>query len=737
MDSPDRQSWLNERPEVAEEFAQKPERAEENASVKPILRDCNGHARESLKSFDKPGWRSARLEERPTWAQEIALLGLKPGSLPRILASRDFDAGRWQRSGFVSLPNFRPSSRNWRKRSASASHDGRQPRGIVVILAVPGLVSKISGVPVDTHFDACKSQSGYDPPVLPLWRILSDPDWSAFNLLEDAIHAMFVCKHPPLLVIRAEFYQKFFGSYPELRGKYSDPGLFFKDILRTYAGDQPSLIYPPTISHAWTVESNIVSTILVAGEFKLDPEESGRVSHEVNNRQPACSCPSQAGDSACSLDFPPPFGSTTYYCPPLSQSDVIELVSPAVNEEQPLPGAMGRVPVELWAYVVRELLDVELEEDTTFLRYLDARETVRLVHSDLAAIVNGSPEFWTKMLINCSTPPDYIARHVACVRDRAMSVHIMLEPDLLYDLVWTQISLYCTADVFLLAALRILGPISAPNTDYLLFSCASCNYTDLSTPTACHRLLVNPPTLFNGDLPLLTKLRAVSSTVFGYLEIQDVPKIVWPSVDQFVSTLTASAALKELILWGGGVVIVPGVTLQLFTVSGLAVLSVFYTDSTKSVLTALAPGSYPALVELMCCDFDSVAWVETLNLSIFPNLTNLTICGGTDSPLHLATLFYHLHSLEILDISDAGPQYFSAMYNAPLLCPRLRHLTVGCEDVACLAGYVIMRSVESSYKPDAVVYWHDFVFPLGHFASILVSDLTSRLVEFTGYPPFP
>jgi hypothetical protein len=49
--------------------------------------------------------------------------------------------------------------------------------------------------------------------------------------LEDAIHAMFMCKHTPLVDIRTTFFEKLFTTHPELRGVYSDPGPFFKDLL--------------------------------------------------------------------------------------------------------------------------------------------------------------------------------------------------------------------------------------------------------------------------------------------------------------------------------------------------------------------------------------------------------------------------------------------------------------------------------------------------------------------------
>jgi hypothetical protein len=67
----------------------------------------------------------------------------------------------------------------------------------------------------------------YKPQVPKKWRLCR----FCTDHLEDAIHALFVCKHGPLVEIRAVFFQKLFITYPELRGVYSDPGLFFKDLL--------------------------------------------------------------------------------------------------------------------------------------------------------------------------------------------------------------------------------------------------------------------------------------------------------------------------------------------------------------------------------------------------------------------------------------------------------------------------------------------------------------------------
>ncbi|KAK7042457.1 hypothetical protein R3P38DRAFT_2890593 [Favolaschia claudopus] len=67
----------------------------------------------------------------------------------------------------------------------------------------------------------------YKPQVPRKWRLCR----FCRTHLEDAIHALFVCSHPPLAPIRQDFFQKLYSSYPELQGAYTDPGLFFKDVL--------------------------------------------------------------------------------------------------------------------------------------------------------------------------------------------------------------------------------------------------------------------------------------------------------------------------------------------------------------------------------------------------------------------------------------------------------------------------------------------------------------------------
>ncbi|KAF8129699.1 hypothetical protein K438DRAFT_1427489, partial [Mycena galopus ATCC 62051] len=49
--------------------------------------------------------------------------------------------------------------------------------------------------------------------------------------VEDTVHALFGCKHPALIDIRRVFYSRLFATFPDLKAKYTDAGLFFRDLF--------------------------------------------------------------------------------------------------------------------------------------------------------------------------------------------------------------------------------------------------------------------------------------------------------------------------------------------------------------------------------------------------------------------------------------------------------------------------------------------------------------------------
>ncbi|KAJ7323585.1 hypothetical protein DFH08DRAFT_817622 [Mycena albidolilacea] len=140
--------------------------------------------------------------------------------------------------------------------------------------------------------------------------------------LEDIIHTLFVCKHPPLQQIRSAFFQKFFTTYLELRGVYDDPGVFFKDLLvkekmigllGKLANDILEVFYSKpmlNINPALTVELKVHQWILAARELWFNPRNWMSLPRGFT-WQPACSDPRQAGNIIGYLNFLPP---AWYHC---------------------------------------------------------------------------------------------------------------------------------------------------------------------------------------------------------------------------------------------------------------------------------------------------------------------------------------------------------------------------------------------------------------------------------------
>lgn len=67
----------------------------------------------------------------------------------------------------------------------------------------------------------------YRGPVPREWRLCR----FCHEFVEDAVHAMFVCVHPELMVTRNVFLEKLYKECPDLEGQYSDAGLFFRDLI--------------------------------------------------------------------------------------------------------------------------------------------------------------------------------------------------------------------------------------------------------------------------------------------------------------------------------------------------------------------------------------------------------------------------------------------------------------------------------------------------------------------------
>ncbi|KAJ7027190.1 hypothetical protein C8F04DRAFT_1267334 [Mycena alexandri] len=446
----------------------------------------------------------------------------------------------------------------------------------------------------------------------------------------------------------------------------------------------------------------------------------------------------------------------------------------------PLPGAMDMVPAELWLHIFLEICTEALAEDATFLQHLDAREVIRLVHPRFASIIDAAPEFWTNFHVSCSTPPDYVERHVATAGNCQLDVIVMFDPDLLYrlnflspndededdvaddrelsDLVadavaclqmilptvpnWKRATIWCTTDSFLLAVLNAFARVPAPNLEYLLFACPPA----VGSRRKCDSLLINPPNIFNGDLPALRQLRLYSASLpwgdgnyFGrltYLDIQSLSRLAWPSVEDFIAAISASPVLEVLVLTGGGVKFEPGALLPSFVIQSLTTLKLVYTPDSKWAMWVLAQGSFPSLINLTCIDFDNLAWSYTEELGLLSGIRDLTISGPVNGVDHIPALLRHLPAIVTLDISDVPGFYLASLLADPLQCPTLRGLRLGREDLTALTTYVVLRSVDPRNALEWIEYDHGLLYPLSHFSYTMFATLARRIPFFDSRPEF-
>ncbi|KAJ7733301.1 hypothetical protein B0H16DRAFT_1732351 [Mycena metata] len=422
------------------------------------------------------------------------------------------------------------------------------------------------------------------------------------------------------------------------------------------------------------------------------------------------------------------------------------------------PGAMDDVPPELWADILHEVCDEELDEDKTFLSYRDSVHFVSQAHPRFAAVVNDAGSFWKHMLITCSTTPQSISDHVAKSKKCLLDVNIMLDLEELDDFTpgalvpvhsdrldfhlrriieclhivvasvprWRRVCIWCATDILLLAVLSVLGGVAAPSIEYLLFTCPSSP----GSLRKCDGLLVSPPHIFDASMSNLKTLRIVASALpwddHGYfgrvecLEIRSVPRVAWPTPAALISALVASPRLFELVLWGGGVAVVPDQTIPAFEMRALQLIKFIYSRETQSFLDVLRFGTYPRMMDMECHGFNELAWSAALHLPFLSNLNRLTICGRVVDVEHILPLLSSLTRLTILDLGETQEDYFEAID----------------VDLFRLASYVEMRQAEPMFKLESVFYLHCLTFPLTFFEFELLSDMRGRLASFTTSPEF-
>ncbi|KAJ7635510.1 hypothetical protein DFH06DRAFT_1139426 [Mycena polygramma] len=379
-------------------------------------------------------------------------------------------------------------------------------------------------------------------------------------------------------------------------------------------------------------------------------------------------------------------------------------------------------------------------------------------HSTLSrAIVESAAHYWTRLNIDCNSRPSEIANHLAFLGNTHLDVTMSFDPEVslnlgpspqyampVYELYafhgsytkhtplpdaydsdlaagkgyacmlaaavvvdrWRNVTFSSSIEMFLAAVVCTLKDRPGPDIQSLSVSCP-----EIDGPMSCRALLSIHPHFFRAFLPRVRNL-ALNGVGIPWnvqphfqslvtLDIQNLTRSLWPSLDVFVTALTASPSLKELTLGRGGVFISPLVEVPPFKMPSLQKLTVLSGDpssDTVPLIRVLAAGIYPVLRECRFHDFSTSEWLAALAMGDLTRLEELWISGSACFPSYLGSaIFATMSNVVYLDLGDAEGGYMRALSSVPhCICPRLRNLTVGRVDVQLL--------IDFTYVPDVSIF---------------------------------
>ncbi|KAJ6514268.1 hypothetical protein C8R47DRAFT_1206637 [Mycena vitilis] len=384
---------------------------------------------------------------------------------------------------------------------------------------------------------------------------------------------------------------------------------------------------------------------------------------------------------------------------------------------------VSRLPNELLTEIFECLCETEPDDNledysvVSYRLYTDRRDAVCEAYDPWRALVEGQPRFWRQLFIDCTTTPEFVARHVSFVGSLLLEVRIVLDAtikdfgvhrddedstsvpytdlDSISDIVrdcllaarpsthlWRDLQFLASNDSFLLHWLNVFGNAPAPVLRTFLFACPS----SVGNHRSCCGLFVTPPHLFR-HLPALRMLRLIAATLpwgeasyfsrLEDLEIRDLPVVAWPTVPALIRTLVCSSAIRRLVLGGGGVVLDEHLVVDCFVMANLQTLTIFFAPHTARFLSVLAAGRFPSLTEFNAHSFTDAGWLLTFETTIYTRLQRMTMSGQIDRIGHIPLLLDHLDGISHLDVSDTEPAYVCELVRtAATRCTSMRSLDV-------------------------------------------------------------
>ncbi|KAJ7890717.1 hypothetical protein B0H13DRAFT_1887481 [Mycena leptocephala] len=305
---------------------------------------------------------------------------------------------------------------------------------------------------------------------------------------------------------------------------------------------------------------------------------------------------------------------------------------------------------------------------------------------------------------------------------------------------WRHVYLWAAADAFMMAILDNLADVPGPMIKSLLFAAPLFG----SNLRLCDGLFVSPPTLFRGILPVMDHIRLYrtslpwgSSQYFGSLtclEMRDISRLAWPSIPNFVDTLTAAVHLRELVLGGGGIAVEPTFRLHTFILPALAVLTTIYNPDTLPMINVLKACSFPLLTEFNVVSFDQSAWLSALSLNIYQHLSHYSVSGSIAPEWHIPLLLRRLPELIVMDVDTSDSYVVELLHNPVSYCPSMRRLIVGEVKPEVLVDYVSQRNLHGNMLLWQLDFYHGLHFPLNSVDCDHLATLSSLVPILATFP---
>ncbi|KAJ7613320.1 hypothetical protein DFH06DRAFT_1484777 [Mycena polygramma] len=361
--------------------------------------------------------------------------------------------------------------------------------------------------------------------------------------------------------------------------------------------------------------------------------------------------------------------------------------------------------------------------------------------------------FWTRVFVDFTSRPGPIARHIANIGTRPLSIEIDL--DLAFTVVpghtvnsssfsevmpclkilaatsrqWRDLTIYVNGEYFLVPIFNLLNSLDVQSLVTFHYQC----------PYLAGGIAVREshrrPIFFDGNVPSLRYMTLTSAiipwmpTYFSSLislrliRLIHLPVSFWPTDIELVRALSASPSLEFLEICGSGVSDM--VQSPVFSLPSLTTLTLSYGSS--SLLRFFALADLPRISRLVITRFNEDL-LELLKdkLWFMGSLESLRINGGFYDDYHVDLLMCSAPNVRELCVKHSDTYFKWIVQHSPSHFSNLEELTVGdvCPysllDYVCRHGGIVR-----------LVYHHE---PLGTSDFLLMVCIRHMVREFVTYP---